>query len=285
MQRAKTVHPAGCKVTPTYINCIERSRFRRSARAVPRCRRAQTSIAAVQSSDFIREHLKELAAYTPIEPFEVLSQKLGRAPEDIIKLDANENPYGPPPEVMAALGAMQFSNIYPDAECRRLREALASFAGVGMEHILVGCGADELIDLIMRCVLEPGDCIINCPPTFGMYAFDAAVNNARVIDVPRLEGFAVDVPGIVAAAAEHGPKMIFLTSPNNPDGSMLNEEDLLRVLEIPGALVVLDEAYIEFSGHESHCSWVAERENLVVLRTFSKLAGLAGGLPRTALPF
>ena len=85
-----------------------------------------------------RPHLRELAAYTPIEPFEVLSQRLGRRPEDIIKLDANENPYGPPPEVREALAAMPFPNIYPDPETRRLRGALAAQHGLPVEHLLVG---------------------------------------------------------------------------------------------------------------------------------------------------
>jgi len=227
------------------------------------------------SDSFVRPHLRKLSAYTPIEPFEVLSKKLGRKPEDIIKLDANENPYGPPPEVVEALGNLSFPNIYPDPESRQLREALAADVGVPMEAILTGAGADELIDLLMRCVLDPGDCIVNCSPTFGMYSFDAAVNNARTIDVPRFDDFSIDVEGIIAACKEHKPKIVFLTSPNNPDGCMIKEEDLLRLLELP-VLVCLDEAYIEFSTEESRASWVLERENLCILRTFSKRAGLAG---------
>eukprot|EP00959_Pyramimonas_sp_CCMP1952_P136192 2849376-Pyramimonas_sp.AAC.3 len=89
-------------------------------------------------------------------------------------------------EVAQALGSMSFPNIYPDPESRQLREMLAQDVGVPAEAILAGAGADELIDLLMRCVLDPGDCIVNCSPTFGMYAFDAAVNDARTIDVPRL---------------------------------------------------------------------------------------------------
>ena len=95
------------------------------------------SPSASQCVEFIRPHLRQLAAYTPIEPFEVLSAKLGRQPEDIVKLDANENPYGPPPEVLEALGSMSFPNIYPDPESRRLRKALAEWQGVPMEHLLV----------------------------------------------------------------------------------------------------------------------------------------------------
>ena len=139
----------------------------------------------------------------------------------------------------------------------------------------MGCGADELIDLLMRCVLEPGEKIIDCPPTFTMYVFDADVNNARVVTVPRLEGFRIDVEGVRHAVEQHRPKMVFLTSPNNPDGSMLCEADLKAILAMP-VLVVLDEAYIEFSDTPSRMKWVMLYPNLVVLRTFSKSAALAG---------
>ncbi|XP_062222242.1 histidinol-phosphate aminotransferase, chloroplastic-like [Phragmites australis] len=224
---------------------------------------------------FIRLHLRTLAPYQPILPFEVLSARLGRRPEDIIKLDANENPYGPPPEVATALGNLKFPYVYPDPESRHLRAALAEDSGLESEHILAGCGADELIDLIMRCVLEPGDKIVDCPPTFTMYEFDASVNGALVIKVPRLTDFSLDVAGIVKVVEQENPKCIFLTSPNNPDGSVINDEDLLKILDLP-ILVVLDEAYIEFSSIQSRMAWVKMHDNLIVLRTFSKRAGLAG---------
>ncbi|KAK1299141.1 hypothetical protein QJS10_CPB14g01234 [Acorus calamus] len=229
----------------------------------------------VKGDSFIRLHLRKLSPYQPILPFEVLSTRLGRKPEDIVKLDANENPYGPPPEVGEALGAMKFPYIYPDPESRRLRAALAADSGLDADYILAGCGADELIDLIMRCVLDPGDKILDCPPTFTMYEFDAAVNGALVIKVPRRVDFSLDVPRIAEAVNLDKPKIIFLTSPNNPDGSVINDEDLLAILNLP-ILVVLDEAYIEFSGLNSRMDWVKRHENLIVLRTFSKRAGLAG---------
>lgn len=192
-----------------------------------------------------------------------------------MKLDANENPYGPPPAVLEALGTMRFPNIYPDPECRRLRGLLAEYVGVPAENILVGCGADELIDLLMRCVLDPGDTIIDTPPTFTMYAFDADVNAARTVQVPRLDGFRIDVDAVCDAVLEHSAKILFVTSPNNPDGGMISDADLKRLLDLP-CLVVLDEAYIEFASEESRSGWVLERENMVVFRTFSKSAGLAG---------
>ncbi|KAJ4701152.1 histidinol-phosphate aminotransferase, chloroplastic-like [Melia azedarach] len=226
-------------------------------------------------NSFIRPHLRKLKPYQPILPFEVLSTQLGRKPEDIVKIDANENPYGPPPEVSEALGQLKFPYIYPDPESRRLRAALSKDSGLESNYILVGCGADELIDLIMRCVLDPGDKILDCPPTFTMYEFDANVNGAVVIKVPRKSDFSLNVELIADAVEQEKPKCIFLTSPNNPDGSIINDEDLLKILEMP-ILVVLDEAYIEFSGLESRMKWVKKHDNLIVLRTFSKRAGLAG---------
>lgn len=227
------------------------------------------------SNRWLRPHLLKLAPYTPIEPFEVLADKYGRTPDKIIKLDANENPYGPPPEVREALASMPFPHIYPDPETRTLRKALAEMNDIPMEHLLVrqrherapggrfprplpaprgshrmpsrqlhgrpshptplhpthtprqhththtpssarrhpaalrrrtqvGCGADELIDLLMRCCLDSGDRIVDCPPTFTMYAFDAEVNDARVVTVPRLDGFRIDVEGIRWAAVGAG---------------------------------------------------------------------------------
>ena len=226
-------------------------------------------------------HIASLPAYTPIEPFEVLSKRIGRAPQDIIKLDANENPYGMSPRVREALAAMEFPHIYPDPESRALRAALSAFSGAPAENLLPGAGADELIDLTMRVLLSPGETILNCPPTFGMYAFDADLNAARVVEVKRRADFSLDVEAILAAAEKYTPRLIFLTSPNNPDGSLITEEALARLLELP-LMVVLDEAYIEFAGpadlgrSKSHILDVPGRDNLIVLRTFSKLAGLAG---------
>ncbi|KAE9450793.1 hypothetical protein C3L33_17307, partial [Rhododendron williamsianum] len=239
---------------------------------------------------FIRPHLRKLSPYHPILPF----------------------------EVSEALGSMKFPYIYPDPESRRLRGALAQDSGLGSEYILAGCGADELIDLIMRCVLDPGDKIVDCPPTFTMYEFDAAVNGALVVKVPRKSDFSLDTELIAEVVEQERPKCMFLTSPNNPDGrllflafydliflddaiglmlsmfnciiagsdmitcvgillfhSIISDEVLLKILDLP-ILVVLDEAYIEFSGIESRMQWVKKHENLIVLRTFSKRAGLAG---------
>jgi histidinol-phosphate aminotransferase len=228
----------------------------------------------------IRKHLESLPPYTPIEPFEVLSARIGREPSQIVKLDANENPYGPLPVVREALAKMEFPHIYPDPESRALRKSLGKFTGVDEEYLLAGSGADELIDLLMRVFLDPDDRIISCPPTFGMYSFDAELNAARCIEVPRKADFSMDVEAIRKAVEEYQPKLLFVTSPNNPDGSLIPRDVMDELLSL-STLVVLDEAYIEFADENlganlSRIREVSQRENLVVLRTFSKWAGLAG---------
>lgn len=234
--------------------------------------------------DLIRPDIATMEPYTPIFPFEVLAARLGRAPEEIIKLDANENPYGPSPRVREALANLRYTHIYPDPGSQTLRAALAEVTGVPAEALLAGAGADELLDLTMRLFLQPGDAIVNCPPSFGMYPFDAALHGAEVIAVPRRADCSLDVAAVEAAvtAAPIPPKLLFVASPNNPDGSWLPDAALERLLALP-LVVVLDEAYVEFAGtggrsgmERSRIGRVPARENLIVLRTFSKLAGLAG---------
>ncbi len=228
----------------------------------------------------LRGHVASLSPYAPIQPFEVLSKQLGLPVEQIVKLDANENPYGPVAGVAEALAEYGYYHIYPDPQQTQLREALSRHLGVDAEQILPTHGADEILDYLCRIVLDVGDAVVNCPPTFGMYSFDAELNGASVIDVPRIEGFAVDVEGVVSAvdSASHAgthAKLLFLTSPNNPSGNWLPDEDLRRLLALP-LIVVLDEAYVEFANHASRTAWVTDYENLVVVRTFSKAAGIAG---------
>ena len=226
--------------------------------------------------DMVRPDVATMEPYSPVYPFDVLAARLGRAPDELVKLDANENPYGPPPQVREALAALRYTHIYPDPESRALREALAGLTGLPADNLFAGAGADELIDLTMRLFLQPGDAIVNCPPTFGMYAFDAAVVGARVVSAPRRTDFSLDLEAIEQAVYRHRPKLIFVASPNNPDGGWLPDDDLARLLALP-IVVVLDEAYVEFAGAGcSRARQVVQHDNLIVLRTFSKWAGLAG---------
>ena len=225
--------------------------------------------------NLIRRDIADMAPYTPIVPFDVLSQRLGIPAEDIIKLDANENPYGPSRRVYEALADETYYHIYPDPDSSSLRQALSQYIGVEASHIVAGHGADELIDLIIRLFIAHGDAVINCPPTFGMYRFDTELNGGSIIDIERKADFSLDTQSVVDLAADNrNIKLTFITSPNNPDGGILDDACLQQLLQLP-LIVVLDEAYIEFAGG-SRANWVLEHENLIVLRTFSKWAGLAG---------
>ena len=234
----------------------------------------------VKLKTLVRSNIADMAPYTPIVPFDVLSKRLGIPAEDIVKLDANENPYGPSPSVYRALADEKDYHIYPDPDSTALREALSEYTGIDATHIIAGQGADELIDLIVRLFVTPGDAVINCPPTFGMYRFDTELNGGKIIDVERKADFSLDTEEVVKIVGAGSPspyrniKILFITSPNNPDGSVLSDACLRQVLQLP-LIVVLDEAYIEFAGG-SRADWVLEHENLIVLRTFSKWAGLAG---------
>ena len=228
------------------------------------------------------ERLDLISPYTPIEPYEVLSERLGFAPDDLTKMDANENPYGISPKTRQALAELRYPHIYPDPESRALRSALAAFCNVPMDSIMAGSGADELLDLILRACLKPDDKVLICPPTFGMYSFDTLINSGQVIEARRTDDFQLDLPLILQKVETEKPKVLFLTRPNNPDGSLPSPETMQTLLDLP-LLLVVDEAYIEFTADGGRLGEklslireVENHQNLVVLRTFSKWAGLAG---------
>ncbi|MYD09178.1 MAG: histidinol-phosphate transaminase [Chloroflexi bacterium] len=223
----------------------------------------------------IRRDIETMSAYTPTTSLEVFAERLGMAPGDLIKLDANENPFGPSPRVIEALAKLSNMHVYPDPESGRLRELLADYTGVPAAQILCGAGADELIELILQLFIEPGDCIVNTPPTFAMYGFDAPLYHGRVIDVYRRADFSLDLDAIEATVLQRKAKLVFLCSPNNPSGNLIEASEIRRLLELP-ATIVVDEAYIEFAGRDGLSGWVGEYPNLIILRTLSKWAGLAG---------
>lgn len=222
----------------------------------------------------IRPDLLTLPPYVPIDPTKVLAERYGLAPEQVLKLDGNENPFGPSPRALEAVRRVSGWHIYPDPDQRELRAALARWLDVDASMVVCGLGSDDLIDLLLRAVVSPGDGVVDCPPTFGMYPFSARIAGGRVVEAPRREDFALDVDAIVSAGRD--AKALFIASPNNPTGNLSPAEDLERMLAT-GMLVAVDEAYIDFAGRNRSCLPLLRRyENLVVLRTFSKWAGLAG---------
>jgi histidinol-phosphate aminotransferase len=227
----------------------------------------------------VRPTVASMAPYHGPEDPEYLAKRLGRPIESIVKLDANENPFGASPLVQEALSTFSAYSVYPDASQRTARAALAEYVGVSPDLLMLTNGGDELIDLMMRAYLDPGDEVMDFSPSFGMYAFNAQLQDARVIDIPRDEDFNIDVDAAIRALTPR-TKLILLTSPNNPTGTVMPTADVRRILDT-GYLVVLDEAYFEFAnadgqGFETMAGEVSHYPNLVVLRTFSKWAGLAG---------
>ena len=220
----------------------------------------------------MRPHLLNLEPYEGVDPPEVLSERSGIPTERIVKLNGNENPYGPSPKVASALACYMSYHIYTDPLQRRVRQALSEYADTTQDRIVAGAGSDELIDLLMRLFLDPGDTVIQCTPTFGMYESFAEICGARVLSIPRGNHFEIDLPKVLEAA-RRGAKMAFIASPNNPTGDLMGE-DTAREILATGMLVVIDEAYFEFAG-STLLALLGEYPNLVVLRTFSKWAGLA----------
>ena len=218
-------------------------------------------------------HISRLKTYQGVSPSETLAEEAGIPLERVIRLNGNENPYGPSPQVAPALGSFRDYNHYPDPAQRRLRAALSEYLGVAAENIVAGNGSDEIIDLLMRMFLAPGDEIIIPVPTFGMYSFSADVAGARAVAVPRDDNFDLD-PEAIKGAITPRTKAVFFPSPNNPTGNLVTEAQARALLDT-GLLVVADEAYYDFCG-ETLLPLLGEYRNLVVLRTFSKWAGLAG---------
>jgi histidinol-phosphate aminotransferase len=224
----------------------------------------------------ISDHIQQLETYEPPD-WEALAERAGTTPDRLVRLDANENPYGHSPRVRPALARFPDYSLYPDY--RALKRAVARYAGAGPENVVLANGGDEIIDLAVRLFVEPGEGTIVCPPAFGMYAISTLAHRGQVLEVQRGPDFSVDVDGIEALWERDKdgavqPKLLVLTSPGNPDGQVIPVATVRRLLELPIAVMV-DEAYVDF-GAESVVPLLGEYPNLVVLRTFSKWAGMAG---------
>ena len=222
----------------------------------------------IRWQDFIRSDLSGLKAFAASKSSGPL-----KGVETIVKLDTNENLYGCSPRVQQALAAFPYLNLYPDPEQVELRKLLEAYTGIGSEHIVAAAGGEQLIELILLLLLERGDKVINCVPTFDAFRVKTEICGGTVVNVPRDGNFTVDVKA-VKAAIDNKTKIILLATPNNPTGTVIPREDILDIANT-GVPVLVDEAYYEFSG-ETVVPLVSQYENMMVLRTFSKWAGLAG---------
>lgn len=183
-------------------------------------------------------------------------------------LDANENSLGSP--------LMKWYNRYPDPHQVKLKEAISAIKSVDADQIFLGNGSDECIDLLYRCFCNPGkDNVIICPPTYGMYEVSANINDVELRRAPLLGDFQLNL-GHIETLVDANTKLIWICSPNNPTGNAINRNDIETILNNFNGLVVIDEAYINFSRHKSFTQELADYPNLVIMQTFSKAWGLAG---------
>ncbi len=222
--------------------------------------------------------LKDLVAYEPGKPIEDVARELGLRPEDIIKLASNENPIGPSPKAVEAMKrAVEEVHLYPDGASWKLRNALAAKFGLGMGNVIIGCGSNEIIEFIGHAFLQPGDNIVTARHAFLVYKLMAKVFGADTIEVED-PGYVHDLDAMAAAITPR-TKEIFIANPNNPSGTLVSQEAIDRFMDrVPDhVVVVFDEAYHEFLDNPPDTlKYVKQGRNVVVLRTFSKIQGLAG---------
>jgi len=207
----------------------------------------------------VRDNIKKLTPYSSAR-----HEFTGKAS---VFLDANENAFGSP--------LAEKFNRYPDPLQWQLKFQLARIKGVPAENIFIGNGSDEVIDLAYRIFCDPGkDNVIICPPTYGMYEVSANINDVAIKKVNLTKDFQLDVNGILEAVDEN-TKLLFICSPNNPTGNNMNREEVELILNNFPGIVLIDEAYINYSKQKTFIQELTEYPNLVVMQTLSKAWGLA----------
>jgi histidinol-phosphate aminotransferase len=228
---------------------------------------------------WIKPHILDLEPYQPGKPVEELERELGI--EGAIKLASNESAIGPSPKAIAAVrDALDGIHRYPDGSSFALRQRLAAQLGVELEQLVFGAGADEILELLAKVLLGPGDEAVFAWPSFAMYPVIVQGMGAQSKRVPLDGNLVHDLPAMAAAIGER-TRLVFVCNPNNPTGSSVGAEEFDRFVEsLPDTVVlVIDEAYREFvrrPDFPDSLAWLRRRPGTIVLRTFSKIFGLAG---------
>lgn len=228
--------------------------------------------------DLANPQLREITVYQPGKPIEETARELGLDPDSIVKLASNENPLGPSPKAMEAMrAALEKGHLYPDGGGFSLCRAIATKLGLAPENIILGNGSNEVLEFLGHAFINPGDDVVTSQYAFIVYKLIATSFGARTIEVLSPD-YQQDLEGIVAAITPK-TRLIFIPNPNNPTGTLLSQqaidEFMARITE--NVIVVFDEAYFEFlDDPPDTLRFVREGRNIVVLRTFSKIHGLAG---------
>ena len=226
------------------------------------------------------ENVMKIAPYVPGKPIAETARELGLKEADILKMASNENPLGPSPKALAAIrGALEELHYYPDGSGFDLKAVLSSRLGVKPENIVLGNGSNDVLELVARAYLRPGDSAVYSKHAFMVYPLAVQAIGARHIEVPARD-FGTDLEAM-AEAVRTDTKMVFVANPNNPTGTFSPWEEIRAFVERvpPRVLVVLDEAYGEYLPDELRAptpGWLGRHPNLVISRTLSKAFGLAG---------
>ncbi len=227
--------------------------------------------------DLANPQLRDCAVYEPGKPIEETARELGAEADSIIKLASNENPLGPSPKALRAMReAMAHAHLYPDGGGYYLREALAAKLGIKRENIILGSGSNEVLEFLAHAFLNRGDEVITSQHAFIAYKLIAAVFGARTIEIPSPD-LRHHLDEMITAITPR-TRLIFIANPNNPTGTLLTQNEIDRFMaELPANVVVaFDEAYFEYVDNPPDTlQFVRERKNVIVLRTFSKIQGLA----------
>ena len=227
----------------------------------------------------VNPHIRELSAYVPGKPIEAVERELGISGS--VKLASNENPLGPSPKAIEAISSeLAEVNRYPDGGCFRLRSRLSERLGVAADQLIFGCGADEVLELVVKTFLAPGDEVVMPWPSFAMYPIVTQGMGGASLRVPLNDEMKHDLPAM-AEAVSGRTKIVFVCNPNNPTGTSFSAaEQAAFVNDLPDDVVlVIDEAYVEFarrSDFPDSLSLIDQRPATLILRTFSKIYGLAG---------
>lgn len=223
------------------------------------------------------EHVLRLVAYEPGKPVEELAREMGLQPGEIVKMASNENPLGPSPRALEAMGAaLQRAHFYPDGGGWALREALAEKFDLERENVVLGNGSNEIIEFIGHAFLRPGDEVITARHAFAVYTLMSQLFGATTVEVPD-PGYTHDLEAMGAAISPR-TRQVFIANPNNPTGTMVGQEAIDRFMDkVPEhVLVIFDEAYHEFLDEAPDTlKFVREGRNVLIMRTFSKIQGLA----------
>ncbi len=231
-------------------------------------------------SELAPTYIRAIAPYQPGKPISELERELGIT--GIVKLASNENPLGASPAAVAAMqAAIKHIALYPDGNGFELKDALVKRYAVAHANITLGNGSNDLLELAARAFLAPSNKVVYAAHAFAVYALATQAVGATGITVPATQGYGHDLPVMLNAAKENKAKMVFIANPNNPTGTLLSADELLKFMRgLPAEiLVVLDEAYNEYLPVDKRydsVAWLKEFPNLIISRTFSKAYGLAG---------